>query len=217
MQRYQSDGYEAHISNLSTKATEDDLQCLFRKIGDIKRIFISSLNKSGVTYGFVCFGSVQELEKACNTCNGSLVHGVSIIVTVANSTASKIYRSSKSNTNNKGISKCFPQKERKHYISTKKDVDEIYVNLRKQVSFLDNNNNENKIVGKKTFMEDFKDMLSLMAKVPKAVAVDPEMFEGVPRDLKSLQNLIVRYHNNNISDEYQPFKVVDFDLTSRTV
>lgn len=210
--------YELYIGNLSTKATESDLRSIFSEIGDVKRVYVNEFCTSQVTYGFVAFGSIEELENACKKYNGVLIHGRTISVSIAESTANRINAvgAFSRNKNNSISKRSFPRKEGKKYLSTHKDEQEIHMNLRKSLSNLSKNclpePVSSHVKDPQVFMKDLKETLVLMSKVAQGVCVDANKFEGVRKDLKELGDLIINYHKTP-EDNHEPFKDVDFDFT----
>lgn len=220
IERPSHDSYDVHVGNLSVNATEKDLRDLFSQAGNVIDVFISSSFRS-MTYGFVRYKQLKEIEKACKLFNGFVMHGLPISVSISQCTQERITGARKSNTNGATISKKpFPRREGANYVATRKDENEIHAILKKSLKSLKDQETCSKFLGGKTtddFMKDFKEALVMMAQVSSSICVDVEMFEGNScKEVKDLRDLISDFHSDPPED-YSPFEEVDFDLTKDSV
>jgi len=214
------DLYTVHVGNLNAKTTYDELRILFSGTGNIKDLFIQNKLVTKFTYAFVRFQTLEECTKACMEVHGAILHGSAIYVTLADSTNIKTDGHS-AKSNNKSISKTsFPRKEGANYVASEKDEKEIHHKLKHSLTNLQKKNQLTEWMGIQSredvqlFMRDFKDILVGMVKVPKSIGVDALCYEN-KQSLPNLQKLIINHHSCSVSNTgFQPFKVVDFDLTT---
>ena len=215
--------YTVHVGNLNAKTTYEELKILFSPVGEIRDLFIQNKfsTQTKFTYAFVRFQTLEECTNACKEVHGTILHGSAIYVTLADSTSMRV---DAPRFSNKSISKnSFPRKEGANYVASHKDENEIHKNLKQSLTNLQKKSQITDWMGIQTvedrqlFMKDFKDVLVGMAKVPKSIGVDSICYDNKPT-LKDLQNLIINHHSCSVSKtDFQPFKVVDIDLTTEEI
>ncbi|XP_066920130.1 uncharacterized protein [Clytia hemisphaerica] len=220
------DLYTVHIGNLNSKVTIEELKILFVGTGDVRDIYIQDKFSTNFTYAFVRFKTIEECVNACTQLHGTILHGSAIWVTLAESTTNRINNKPSQRSSNKDrsiLKPSQPRREGAHYVSSQKDENEIHKKLTDSLTELKKDNELTRWIGidrndeaeVQNYMVDFKDGLVAMAKIPEAVGVEAKSFEKT-QDMDDLQKLIISHHScATPSEEYLPFKNIDFDARAK--
>ena len=220
--------FDVHVSNLSISISKTHLSKLFSQAGDVLSVQTQpAFTNAKYTYAFVRFSKLEDAKNACALFSNKNIDGLVIKVNLSIktqqrlNTKSPVPRRSHKIYDASIIRKSMPRVEpgTRHMISGSKEKQLQQILKRNLHCLNDFNNTNTKWLGIKSqedtedFMRSFKNALTDMAKMPQSVGCDVIKHKGEKVDTKTLESIIIRYHQP--FKKHNLFKEVDFDLSNK--
>lgn len=221
--------YSVHVSNIPCHFTPEKLEDIFSAAGHVLEVYLAgaSHSLSKFNYAFVRYKTKEEVLKAVELCNNISVDNFKLIVALSIDTSSRVksptttsYRNRNSRTKSI-VRESMPRLERNKFTVLASDERHIQQKLKASLNFLSGNKKHSEMLtidnshDMKEFMKELRDVFVETSNVPFGVCADPITIRGDDITKSTLEDIIIRYHDN--SSFKVPFKDIDIDISRGNV